>query len=532
MGVNSSPAYESNSQTGHLTDCLINHICDLSPTVKMVLNKQGMSTMRRYITNIVPRPVDSYQSSKALHKAIYDYVKPLLGKKIAKRTIEDVTTLPFVLTANHHGVDFFAQSVQGTLIFGSRQTETGKSLSTIPVFACGNIPLNNLTYPRGMLVYDLQNVPTERIPARIPLFPDRLKRKMVSCVEHFDQSMVDRTLQGIHKMTTKGELSDSVSNTLVELLTQDYAAPEVLNQERYSQQAVILNNRVWKRMFAETNIPDLVYLEIEKIVAEVLYSDLQNENSLFQLLSFNSKILQKLLNVLDGVRVCWKRDNLRRRLLEGDPRRLNANSCGTCFFWGIDDHGMRVPLLIIPQEGLQKMLVGVDDKGKKYEFLFNPDALSEALKNEQILPSLFTCYTVLSLARGIVCAGGYYQAEYLPQVQNGVASALEEVSDLQIAALKVRSVPTKAYLSGMQAVMVRGNDDVLVPAGPIETIAGGGLTSADMETIMNLSVRKAHIASLFETIKDMPMDSTWINDQKQELSQECGKMFKDDVVIK
>ena len=121
----------------------------------------------------------------------------------------------------------------------------------------------------------------EQDPRENSTIPDRLKRKMVSCVEHFDQSMVDRTLQGIHKMTTKGELSDSVSNTLVELLTQDYAAPEVLNQESYSQQVVILNNRVWKRMFADTNIPDLVYLEIEKIVAEVLYSDLQNENGLF-----------------------------------------------------------------------------------------------------------------------------------------------------------------------------------------------------------------------------------------------------------
>ena len=532
MGGNSSPAYESDSQTGHLTDNLINHICNVSPTVKMVLNKQGLSTIRRYMTNIVPRPVDSYQSSKDLHKAIYDYVKPLLGEKIAKRTVEDITTLPFVLTANHHGADFLAQSVQGTLIFGSRQTETGKSLSTIPVFACGNIPLNNLTYPRGMLVYDLKYLPTEKIPAKIPLFPERLKRKMVSCVEHFDQSMVDRTLQSIHKMTKKGNLSDTVSNTLVELLTQDYAAPEVLNQESYSQQAVILNNRVWKRMFADTNIPDLVYLELEKIVAEVLFSDLQNENSLFQLLSFDSKILQKLLNVLDGVQVCWQRDNLRRRLLEGDPRRLNAKSCGTCFFWGIDDHGMRVPLLCIPQEDRKKMLVGVDDKGKKYEFPFKPDTLLKALKNDQILPSLFTCYTVLSLARGIVCAGGYYQAEYLPQVQNGVALALEEVSDHQIAAQKVRHVPTKAYLSGMQAVMFRGNNDVLVPAGPIETIARGGLTSSDMETILNLSVRKAHVASLFETIGDLPMDSTWINEQKQELAQECGKMVKYDVVIK
>ena len=188
--------------------------------------------------------------------------------------------------------------------------------------------------------------------------------------------------------------------------------------------------------------------------------------------------------------------------------------------------------LRIPEERGKNKITGLDDKGNQYEFSLNPDALIAALKKEQILPSLFTCYTVLSLARGIVCAGGYYQAEYLPKVQHGVASALEVCSEYQEVAQKIRHVPTQTYLSGMQTVMCRGQNDMLIPAGPIETIVGGGLSPSDMETIKKLSIRKAHIASLFETIEDLPLDIPWDKHQKQDLADECGQILKDNIVIK
>ena len=537
MGGHSCTAIADSTKNNKHTGYLINRLREFSPTVNMVFNQHGSAAINDYLERIIPEPIDAYQSSQDLYKVVYDLIKPLLGKKIAKQASEDIAAQPFVLTANHHGVDFFAQSVQGTIIFGLKHKAAenaagNDSQTTIPVFACGNIPLNNLTYPRGILVYSLPTFSVDNIPAKIPIFPDRLKRKMVSRVERFDHSMVERTLQHIHKMTKKREMSAEVSDTLTEILTNEYASEDILSFDSYSEQAVVLNNRLWRRMFTHSEVPELVYLEIEKIVAELLAFDLQNDNSLFRLLMFDPKILQKMLRELEGVRVCWRRDNLTRRMLDGDPRRINANNCGTCFFWGIDEQGMRVPLLCIPEEKGKNKLTGLDDKGKQYEFSLNPDALIAALKKEQILPSLFTCYTVLSLARGIVCAGGYYQAEYLPKVQHGVANALAVCSEYQEVAQKIRYVPTKTYLSGMQTVMCRGHNDLLIPAGPIETIVGGGLSASDMEKIKKLSVREAHIASLFDTIEDLPLDTPWGKHQKQELADECGQILKDSIVIK
>ena len=531
MGGYSRPDYADCKQSRQLTDNLLNRVRGISSIVDRVLERHGACSIRDYLESIEPESESAYQSCRDLCQVVQDLVEPLLGKTIADRTIEDIAAQPFVLTANHHGVDFFAQSVQGTLIFGSRRI-TARERSTIPVFACGNIPLNNLTYPRGMLVYGLKDVSADKIPVKIPIFPDRLKRKMVSRVERFDRSMIERTCQLIHKMQKSGDLDGRVPGAMIDLLTDEYAADDVLSLDDYSDQAVVLNNRLWRRMFSFPGVPELIYLEMEEIAAGLLAYDLNNENSLIHLLLFDPDILQKLLYCLDGVRVCWRRDHLTRRMIDGEARRINANNCGTCFFWGIDEQGVRVPLHCITDGEGNKKLTGLDDKGHSYEWEFSPDGLAEALVKGTILPSLFTCYTVLSLARGIVCAGGYYQAEYLPQVQDGVAKALELRSECREVARKVRRVPTRTYLSGMQTVMCRGHNGTLIPAGPIETMAGGGLSPSDLETINGLSVREAHIASLFETVGDLSSDADWVKNQKHVLADECSHLFKEGIVIK
>ena len=350
MGGYSCPAYADCKQSRQLTDNLLNRVRGMAPIVDRVLERHGGRSIGDYLESIEPKSESAYQSCRDLCQVVHDLVEPLLGKTIADRTIEDIAVQPFVLTANHHGVDFFAQSVQGSLIFGLRRI-MARERSTIPVFACGNIPLNNLTYPRGILVYGLQDVAADIIPFKIPIFPDRLKRKMVSCVERFDRSMIERTFRCIHKMQENGNLSGRVPSAMIELLTDEYAADDVLSHDDYSDQSVVLNNRLWRRMFSFPGVPELVYLEMEKIVTGLLASDLQNENSLIHLLLFDPDILQKLLSGLDGVRVCWRRDQLTRRMLDGDPRRINANNCGTSFFWGIDEQGMRVPLHCIPDGG-------------------------------------------------------------------------------------------------------------------------------------------------------------------------------------
>ena len=50
---------------------------------------------------------------------------------------------------------------------------------------------------------------------------------------------------------------------------------------------------------------------------------------------------------------------------------------------------------------------------------------------------------------------------------------------------------------------VEAGEDALVPAGVLEIVAGGGLSTAELERIGALQVRSAHLASIAETVLDV-----------------------------
>jgi hypothetical protein len=115
-------------------------------------------------------------------------------------------------------------------------------------------------------------------------------------------------------------------------------------------------------------------------------------------------------------------------------------------------------------------------------------------------------------------------------MQKELVAALRETGSYNEEARLVENTETGSYLSGMQTVMVGGSDG-LIPAGPVEIIAGGGLTDKDLEKILSLSVRDAHMASLFETIDDVFPLIDGKNDLKQIVAQYCW-LLREKVVVK
>jgi hypothetical protein len=220
---------------------------------------------------------------------------------------------------------------------------------------------------------------------------------------------------------------------------------------------------------------------------------------------FDSDVRESVLDALDGFQACWRRGVLTERL--SMARRRNAQvklpgSGGSVFFWLVNDSGRKVPLTL-ERNGGKDFLIGADDKGYVWDIPFLPETIMDKLHSQRLVPSLFTCFGVLSLARGVQCLGGYYQAEYLPAMQAGLVRALGVHSRCCRMAEAVAKLSTDGYLSGMQTVMTRVEGNYLVPAGPLEIIAGGGLSPFDLAKISALSVGDAHMASLMETLPDL-----------------------------
>lgn len=511
-------------------------VCKNLPVVRQIIDRYGDLSLADYLQTLVFGAKPSYQKRDDLFEVVYQYAAPLLGEAVAKRVVTDLSSYPVVLTTNHHGVDYCFHTMQGSLIFSLNAMAEVTSATTVPIFSFGNVPLNNSTYPRGILLYHFSRSNLDSMPQKLPVFPDRFKRQMVSATPAFDQTMIDRAVKRLDKMVHDKHITSTLAVSLRELLRQDYSAPSVIKLSNYSQQAVVLNNRLWKQLFAHVKkVPELAYLEIEKIVSALLTFDLSNPKSLAWYVMFDPELREHVLKELDGSRACWERGKLAERLsmnfLDKDPQK-SLVKCGTVFFWGIDSSGKRIPLSLETKSPNDDRLRGVDDHGNLWEIPWTPMAILDGLHRNSLLPSIFTCFLVLSFARHIPCVGGYFQGEYLPAMQQGIVTALQNTSGYHDIAHFVAQVPTGGYLDSMLAIMTRAEDDSLIPAGPVEIIAGGGISDKDIEHMLSLTVREAHLAALFETIPDVMPSKLLSLEWKKQVAADCYRLLKEKIVLK
>ena len=508
---------------------------NLSP-VDRVLHQYGHFSLAEYLANFFPEAKPAFQSRDDALQIVARYAAPLLGERVAKRAAEDLAAYPIVLTANHHGVDCYAQTLQSRILFSLRTAIGISDIRTVPVLACGNVPLNNLTYPRGLLFYCVSSGELDAIPLKLPLFPDRLKRTMVCTAPACDNTMIAGAQVRLDRMLRRKSVSSEIASAARTILREDYGFPTLRGFPDYSRQTVILNSLIWKRLFAEgARAPEMVSLELENLVGALLARDLTNPDSLAWGVLFDSKLRENVLAELNGVKGCWNRDRLDQRTagipLDGTKSEAGKR-CGTVFFWGVDGAGRRIPLSLETGPPGRSVLRGLDDEGVAHEIPWSPGGILKAVQDRRLVPSLFTCFLVLVFARGFCCVGGYFQGEYLPAMQQGLAAALQETSGYHGVAEAMKEVPTTLYLDGMTAVMSRTEEGALVPAGPLEIIAGGGLTGAEIARILSLTLSEAHLAGLSETIPDATPAEARVAGWKRQLFAACSELLEGKIVIK
>ena len=71
-----------------------------------------------------------------------------------------------------------------------------------------------------------------------------------------------------------------------------------------------------------------------------------------------------------------------------------------------------------------------------------------------------------------------------------------------------------------------------VGAMAVEVIAGGGIGPDDMERLLSLTVKEAHLSAMFETFPDIPFLTKLNPDWKAELSMDTAYLLDNRVVIK
>ncbi len=492
-------------------------IRDLLPAVDALIARHESTTLRDYVGALGREPSAALQDNRDFVAEVEHYTRETLGPGPATAVAEDLRHSPQVLTANHHGIDTFAQSTQSNLLFSLRRRADGTAAQTVPVLACGSVPLNNLTYPRGLLVYACSDGPGGRAICRLPVFPDSYKRKMVSAAGPYTAEMLDRARGRARRLIDGEQLLGAVGPGLdavfAELARVGHAYPG------YAGQATVVNRHLWRRLFrGQACRAELVYIELESIACRLLARDLFDRSTICHQLLFDPELRGRLIEKLDGQRGCWQFENLARRDADPVAGRGPDSAAGTMFFWGVDAKGRRVPLRVAGgRNGDGPVLRGVDDGGQAWSIPLTPEDIARQLRERRLLPSIFTSYLLIAIARGIDCIGGYYQADYLPIMRGAVIDALGLSPAATIAARGGARGPDP-YLSGMQAVGLRVGDRLL-PAGPVEIIASGGFDDQQYERIGEVTVLQSHIASLFDFVMDVAPGGHDLQRVKQNLAK-------------
>lgn len=377
------------------------------------------------------------------------------------------------LTANHHGVDFHPEFLQGNLVFalGCRDA--------VPLFACGGVPCDNMAFPRGMLLAPRK--PDTTKPFHLPLLSNADRRAFVSARGPYDPNQVKTALAAL----PLAPLFPEERRTAEKLVTQIYLNPLVLGQISFRDQMSVANSLVWRDLAAPGfRLPPLVPLELHHLAKRLIIRDLKQPGTLAHDLLLEPEFTKAVFHELNGARACWT-------IHGGRPEK------GTFLFWAIDRKRQGGRLTLLSEE---HALAAPERPG--VFFPLTARTLIAALEEDRLLPSLYLGFAVLAMARGLSCAGGVFQCAYLPRMAEGTAKALHRCGDDARADRLSACCPLGA---GFHALRARDSENETPDhaAGPTDILRHGGLTGQDWDAFGNVRTRDAFLCSLAFQYEDL-----------------------------
>lgn len=417
------------------------------PILEEVVSKRSDKSLYEYAQGFVDvNPVPELEKRRPeLFAVVEKLLQERVGIEVARGVIKQLQKLPLVSTADHHGPINNPFFVNSNIISGIPQVAMADpEVKYLVAFSFASISINNSSYPRGIEF----NTDQDGI-AKVSFFPDKLKMGVAYITRAFTAEDLGRAIKEIQQKEREGFISKDKSEKIVSLVKKYFAAEHVLDSENFASQITKLNLDLWPALFGSKPCPDLIYLEIETIVAELLQNHhLKDSNSLIYKFLFDEQwreLVYKHFNNIDGA----------FSLEQG---------WGSFMFWGMDEKGRRVALSLNSDN-----LVSKDGK---YVFEYTPTGIASALQQKQIFSSMLVCYLMIALYYGIKCLGGFSQVHDLTLTKEAWIAMLKELGEIQEAEA-VLPMQTKEYGGdGMMLAYLPSDSGKISPAYGVEMAIG------------------------------------------------------------
>jgi len=313
-----------------------------------------------------------------------------------------------VLSAHHTAIMSHPLAWQSLLVAQSGR----KPPPLIPVLCTDWVPMDNLLYPRGLLL------PAANGLRKFNLFPKSVKKKTVSQMPSFTQENLTQLEQQLQKAQRAGDLTDLALENYLQFVRDFMAQDEVLSQPGYPSQCSIINRRLCESVFPTQRF---AFFNISEVISELLLLTLRNEFSLVSHILSDADICQRLIALLDDQPGCWS----------------TRRGQGSILFWQIRD-GKLCPLTRYQKHSLSNA---------HYTLRLERDALCTALLSGEIIPGMALVFSVLMFEYGLVCAGGMRQITYTTAIKSALTRIARQTMPEYLE--RVEHWPVELFVIGL-----------------------------------------------------------------------------------
>jgi len=341
------------------------------------------------------------QRHSNFRKRVIEETQRILGDYVSSHELESqLKDFPLISYADHHGLLNYKLLYNSNILYSLILAE--KKLPFVFVLATGNIPLKNISYPRGFYFKG----------SKFNFFRKKLRDIPVYLVDNKLQGDKNQGLDSIILSTT-GESLNNEEQKFIRHLFFDCLEIEKASKEydNFADQVTFLNYKLWKYFFDSSirdEISDIIYIQSNHVVTDILIEEIQKEDSLISLILFNPKIRDIYLKNFTGIKSCW------------------GDGMGSQFFWGISS---KKKYISFTYDEPSNTLLG---EGMKIPLEREP--LVEALKSKSILPTLFFDFLIITFTENFLALGGLNQVEFLPEMQKSHIKSFIQIGKIDKAA--------------------------------------------------------------------------------------------------
>lgn len=373
---------------------------------------------------------------------------PRLGSDIAEGVAQQLRIYPLVSTTDHHGTIDHPFFVNANLVSALPTASVTTDVRYLPVLSFASVSVNNASaFPRGILFHGGVNGSGNFI--RLPILPDKLKMGVVYGTRAFTRADLDRALSQLTQKEAAGEIIAGRGKAVRAILEEVFGHADVLRAPDFAAQVTVVNHKLWPKLFPSAQgspkIPDLVYLEIESLVADLLQQ--------VHLTSAESPLAKLLFDP------AWRAAALRH--FDSIPGAFSAaGGWGTYLFWAVDGKGHRVRLGV--EGGELRSTDGL------VSVPLTPDCVAAALREKRMFPSMLLCYLAVALYYGFKCLGGFCQVHDLTLTKAAWVCMLRELGEMAEAEAAEAVETTTLGGDGLVLAHLKTPRGVLVPATGID----------------------------------------------------------------